>query len=264
MSTNGPAPAGTALITGATSGIGLELAKHFAKAHGHLVIVGHNRDRLKEAQAILRGLGAASVTPIEADLSTPEGLRIVIADVKDHDRDIEVLVNAAGAGEFGLFAETDLGKELAILQLNIASLVHLTKHFVPHMLGRGEGRILNVASIASYQPSPRLAVYAASKAFVLSFSDALREELSATSVHVTALIPGPTDTDFFRKAGMEHTEAAHNAEQPDVVARIGFEALMRGDAHAVAPGMRRLILMSSLMSNERIAALVAEQMEPTE
>lgn len=251
----------TALITGATSGIGLELATLFAEQGYRLVIVGRNKQRLSEATSHLIASGAKSVLEISSDLSIPDSPRKIYDDLKQRGIRVNVLVNDAGAGEYGPFMETSLEEELAIIQLNIASLVHLTKLFLKDMVQRNEGRILQLASIASYQPTPFLAVYAATKAFVLSFTDALINELKDSNVTMTALIPGATDTDFFIRAHAENTRAALNPEHPATVARIGFEALMKGEPHALAPGMRAQIIKSSLMTNRKIAAIARKQME---
>jgi short-subunit dehydrogenase len=251
----------TALITGATSGIGLELAKLFAHDCYNLVIVARNEQRLEETARILRESGAADVTTISCDLSYQGAAQKVYDEVQQKGITVDVLVNDAGAGEYGPFSETSLEEELAIIQLNAASLVHMTKLFLKDMLARDNGRILQLASIASYQPTPYLAVYAATKAFVLSFTDAVAEEIKETNVTLTALIPGATDTQFFVRAHAEHTKAAQKPETPDVVARIGYEAMQRGERHAVAPGMTSQIVMSSLMSNKNIAAMAKKQME---
>jgi len=255
----------TVLITGASCGIGLELSRLFAKDHYNMVIVARNHEHLEQVATEFRHLGAASVLCIPADLSVSGNALAVYNETRTRGIHVDILVNDAGAGEHGLFAETDLQRELGIIQLNIASLVVLTKLYLRDMLTRNEGKILNLASIASYQPTPRLAVYAATKAFVLSFSDALSYELENTGVTITALIPPPTDTAFFESAGAEHTRAAtENPEDPAVVADVGYEALMAGRYHATPPGIRRQIFMSSIMSNHAVATKAAKQMEPAE
>lgn len=251
----------TALITGATSGIGLELTKLFAANGYHLVLVARNVVKLNETAARLIHPRVTEVTVIPCDLSHPGSAQKVYDEVKNKGITIDVLVNDAGAGEHGAFNETSLEEELAIIQLNVASLVHMTKLFLRDMLQRNDGKILQLASIASYQPTPFLAVYAATKAFVLSFTDAVTEEIRDSNVTMTALIPGATNTDFFNRAHAENTRAAQNVEDPAVVAKVGFEALMRGDRHAVAPGMKKTILMSSILPNKTVAAMARKQME---
>lgn len=250
-----------ALITGAGSGIGYELAKFFAHDHFSLILVSRNADKLTEAAIALQQMGAPDVIVIPKDLSVPGAAAEIYDNTHKRGIRISALVNNAGAGEYGLFSETDLDRELDILQLNIGAVVHLTKLYLKEMLHEKRGRILNVASVASYLPVPKLAVYAASKAFVLSFSDALGVELYDTGVTVTALIPGATDTEFFRKAGMEYTKAAQFPEDPALVAEIGYTALMDGDAHAFGPGVRPEVLMSSLLPNRNMAKIAKKQMK---
>jgi short-subunit dehydrogenase len=205
--------------------------------------------------------GAGSITIIPKDLSLPGSPAEVYEQTSLLKIQVDILVNDAGVGLHGEFAENDLAAELKIIQLNVASLVHLTKLYLRDMLNRNEGKILQLASIASYQPTPFLAIYAASKAFVLSFSDALATELESTDVTVTALIPGATDTDFFNKAGMSGTKAAQDLEDPAVVAKIGYEALMKGERHATGPGVKKEILMSTVLPNEKVASKAKKFME---
>jgi short-subunit dehydrogenase len=251
----------TALITGATSGIGLELTKLFAANGYNLVLVARNVAKLNETAVRLINPHVTEVMVIPCDLSHAGAAQQVYDEVKQKGITVNVLVNDAGAGEHGPFNETSLDEELAIIQLNVASLVHMTKLFLREMLQRNEGRILQLASIASYQPTPFLAVYAATKAFVLSFTDAVTEEIRESNVTMTALIPGATDTDFFYRAHAENTRAAQHTEDPAVVAKVGYEALMRGDRHAVAPGIKKQILMSSILPNKTIVAMARRQME---
>lgn len=251
----------TALITGATSGIGKELAALFAKANYEMVIVARSEERLKETAAELKYLGSPKVITISCDLSVAGNAQKLYDQIKEQNIRIDVLVNDAGAGEHGFFKETSLEQELAIIQLNVISLVHLTKLYLKEMVERNNGKILQLASISSYQPTPLLAVYAATKAFVLSFTDALINELKDTGVTMTALIPGATDTEFFVRAHAENVKATENMEDAAVVAEIGFDALMNGKPHAVAPGMTSQIVMSSFMSNQQIASMARKQME---
>jgi short-subunit dehydrogenase len=255
----------TVLVTGATSGIGLELAKLFARDGFEMVIVARHQPDLLTTADELRELGAKEVTTIAKDLSRAGAAAEVYEETSKKNFRVEVLVNDAGVGEFGPFAETDLEKELNIIQLNIASLVQLTKLFLRDMLELGGGRILQLSSVAAYQPTPKLAVYAATKAFVHSFSDSLGEELKDTGVTVTALIPNATDTDFFRKAGMEHTRAAQEGpEDPAAVAKVGYEALMKGEPHAYGSGVKKEVAMSSVMSNRKIARRAKKSMQPAD
>lgn len=252
----------TVLVTGASSGIGLEIAKLFAQENYNMVIVARDKEKLRDTAFQLLELGAHNVLSISEDLSTHEGAQKVYDTIYEHGHQVDILVNDAGVGVHGKFAEIPFEKDQEIIHLNILSLVHLTKLFLKDMLRRDNGKILQLASVASYQPTPLLAVYAASKAFVLSFTDAVINELKDTGVTMTALIPSATDTDFFNRAGAENTKAAQNdPEDPAVVAKLGFDALMNGEHHATAPGVKKQIFMSSVMSNENIAAMARKQME---
>jgi len=256
----------TVLITGATSGIGLELARLFAADSYNMVLVARDEEKLNVVASELQDIGAGAITVIAQDLFLPDAPEAIYEITQQKNIHVDILVNDAGMGEYGYFIETNLQKELSIIQLNVVALVHLTKLYLRDMVkASGSGRILQLASIASYQPTPMLAVYAATKAFILSFSDAIRTELRETNITVTSLIPSATDTDFFNKAGMEHTKAAQdNPEDPAVVAKIGYEALLHGEAHAYAPGARQMAAMSSLLSNENVAKMAEKQMQPVE
>jgi len=256
----------TALITGASSGIGYELAKCFAKDGYDLVLVSRNTDRLNQIAGEFRQqYGLGKVTVIGADLSKPEAPQQVYDEVMSQGIRVNVLVNDAGVGEHGMFAnETDLQRELAMIQLNVTSLVHLTKLFVKDMVANNEGKILMLASIASVMPHPLMAVYAATKSFIYSFSEALRNELKDTNVTVTALMPGATNTDFFNKAGAEGTRAHQQAQSTDAatVARDGYEALMSGKDKIISGVMNKAqVAMAHVMPDPMVAANVRKLME---
>lgn len=223
-----------AVVTGASSGIGLELARQFAE-HGFDLIVTAHQDSTAEVRQLGAALGAA-VTVVQADLATYDGVEALYAQIQAAGRPVEAIALNAGVGVGGDFArDTDLRDELNLIQLNVVSVVHLAKRVVRDMVGRGEGRMLFTASIASLMPGPFEAVYAASKAFVHSFAEALRNELKDSGVTVTSLLPGPTDTNFFERADMEDTRAGSGKkDDPAQVAQQGFEALMKGDDKVVA------------------------------
>lgn len=253
----------TVLITGASCGIGLELARLFAADNYNMVIVARNEEQLNQVATEFKGLGANEVTVIAKDLSCVGSAEAVYTLTKQMGIQVDVLVNDAGVGEHGLFVDNDMEKEMKIIHLNICSLVQLTKLYLRDMLAKNNGKILQLASIASYQPTPLLAVYAATKAFVLSFTDSLINELQGTGVTMTALIPGATDTDFFKKANAEDTKAANDdPADPKVVAQAGYDALMAGKHHAYPPGVRGQVLMSNLMTNESLTSMARKQMEP--
>ena len=223
-----------ALVTGASSGIGRELAKQFAE-HGFDLIVAAEDVELDDAVEELRGLGA-TVAPVSVDLTKRDDVERLAAAVEGAGRPLDAAALNAGVGHGGRFAETDLDAELGIVELNCASTVHLAKRVVQDMAARGEGRILFTSSVASQAPEPFQAVYGASKAFVQSFAMALREELKDTGVSVTALLPGPTDTEFFDRADATDTKlgASDSKDDPALVARQGFEGLMKGEASVFA------------------------------
>ena len=233
---------GLAVVTGASNGIGLELAKVLA-TEGYELIVCAEDARLDGAAQDLTALGA-KVTSVKADLATPEGVDELWKVCEAAGQPLEIACINAGVGVGGKFVETDLKEELNIVNLNCAHTVHFAKHVVQQMVPRGAGKILFTASIAGEMVAPREAVYAASKAFVLSFAHSLRYELKDTGVTVTALQPGPTDTEFFHRAGMDDTDAGSKGKhesEPGDVARQGYEALIAGKDHVYAASLKTKI-----------------------
>jgi hypothetical protein len=243
----------TALITGASSGIGSDLARLFARDGYDLVLVARGEAKLREL-----GLPA---TIIAADLSDPAAPQRVVDALRG--KTIDVLVNNAGVGLTGKFVETDLQNELAMIQLNIVALTHLTKLLLPGMVTRRRGRILNVASTAAFQPGPLMAVYYATKAYVLSFSEAIAEELRDSGVTVTALCPGPTETGFAAAANMGGTRLftmSRPASSSDV-AQAGYEAMKRG-RRVVIPGVKNKLLAQSVrISPRRLVTTIVRKMQ---
>jgi short-subunit dehydrogenase len=223
-----------ALVTGASSGIGLELAKQFAE-HGYDLIVAAEDVELDDATEELKAMGGA-VAPVSVDLTERADVERLVEAVRGAGRPLDAAALNAGVGHGGAFADTDLEAELGIVELNCASTVHLAKRVVQDMVARGQGRILFTSSVASQAPEPFQAVYGASKAFVQSFALALREELKGTGVSVTSLLPGPTDTEFFDRAELTDTKlgASDKKDDPALVARQGFDGLMNGDASVFA------------------------------
>jgi short-subunit dehydrogenase len=222
-----------AVVTGASSGIGLELARQFAQ-HGFDLLIAADTERIDDAATELRAMGV-KVSSMLVDLATGEGVDDLYGRIKGEARPVDAIALNAGVGVGGPFLENDLKAELRLINLNVVSVVHLAKHVLKDMAARGEGRVLFTASIAAEMPGPFEAVYAASKAFVLSFAEALRNELKDTNVTVTALQPGATETNFFHRAGMDDTKVGtQDKEDPADVARAGFEALMAGKDHVVA------------------------------
>lgn len=233
-----------ALITGASSGIGRELAKLFA-ADGHdLVLVARRGEELQKLAEELKKRKPISIHIVPLDLGEPSAPQKLFDKLASKQLAIDVLVNNAGFGLLGKFHEADLGKMLAMIQLNATALTHLTGLFLPSMIARGSGRILNVASTAAFQPGPLMAVYYATKAYVLSFSEAIGEELRGTGVTVTSLCPGPTKTEFGETAGMQGTKLFEgpNVLSVERVARDGFRACMKG-RRLVVPGLLNTLLI---------------------
>jgi short-subunit dehydrogenase len=228
-----------ALITGASSGIGLSLSKELA-SRGFDLIICSAGNRLEPAADDLQHLGV-QVTVIQEDLAMRDGIDALWSKTLALGRPIDVACINAGVGVGGLFVETDLDEELDMVALNCAGTIHLAKHVTQHMQELGAGNILFTASIAGEMVAPREAVYAATKAFVLSFAQSLRYELRDTGINVTALQPGPTDTKFFHRAGMDDTEVGseglHESE-PDDVAKQGLEALFAGKDHVYSASLK--------------------------
>jgi len=220
-----------ALVTGASSGIGFELAKVFAEHQFDLVVVAED-DGIAEAGQAFRNLGA-EVTTIKENLATFQGVENLYQALSG--KRLSVAAINAGVGVGGEFLKTDLEKEINMIQLNVVGLVHLTKRLVKDFVDQGEGRILFTSSLAAEMPGPYYAVYAATKAFVQHFSEALTQELKDKNVVVTALQPGATDTNFFARADMLDTKAGQaKKDDPADVARDGFNAVMSGKDHVVA------------------------------
>ena len=228
-----------AVVTGASKGIGHELARIFAK-NGYDLLITADSDQIEEAGRELGTLGT-SVQTLQSDLAKYEGVEKLWQAVESTGRPVDAIAINAGVRVGGNFLETDLDQELNLIQLNVTSSVHLAKLVVQQMAARGAGKILFTSSIAGTMPTPLEAVYGASKAFVLSFSKSLRYELKDTGITVTALQPGPTDTNFFHRAGMDDTELGTEGKytnDPAEVAEQGFQALMDGKDHIYASSMK--------------------------
>ncbi len=253
-----------ALITGASSGIGLELAKIFAK-NGYDLIVNSENDEIFEAGEALRGLGV-EVTEIQADLSTLEGAESLFDQVQNFGRTIDVVALNAGVGVGGEFISTNWDEELRMMNLNIVNTAFLAKKFVKGFSARDEGKLLITSSIAGELPGPYYAIYAATKAFLQSFSQALHYEMKdmGRNVTITALQPGATETEFFARGHMLDTPAGEAAKaDPAIVAQDGFDALMAGK-DSVVSGLKNKIQTAAgkLMSEQMGAANHAKQLKP--
>ncbi|MEW5868579.1 MAG: SDR family oxidoreductase [Chloroflexota bacterium] len=234
----------TALITGASSGIGLELARLFAADGYDLALAARNQDKLEKVAQDLRSAHGVRVAVIPTDLGRPGAAIEIVAHLLQQGIEIDVLVNNAGTQVYALFAEADSQRLVDMLQVNITALVQLTHLLLPGMLRRKRGRILNLGSTGSFVPGPLNAVYCASKAFVLSFTEAIAAELDGTGVTVTALCPGATQTEFAQRHGLQDTRLFQSAMPAAQVAMIGYRALLKGQRVVIAGGANRLQILS--------------------
>ena len=266
--TSSASSAGRALITGASSGIGLELAKIFAARRYDLVLVARSKDKLEELAAELKSAHGIDARVLVADLAQKGAPDEIARALESQGLAVDVLVNNAGFGATGPFWETDLAAELEMIQVNIAALVHLTKRFVPGMKARGRGRIMNVASTAAFFPGPFMSVYYASKAFVLSFSEAMALELEGTGVTVSALCPGPTESGFSKVAGNDKSNLFKRKAgimDARTVAEIGFDGLMAGKTVVVTGFMNRVMAGTSGLVPRKVSGRVAKKLnQPAE
>jgi short-subunit dehydrogenase len=245
-----------ALVTGASGGIGLELARLFAGEGHDVVLVARGGERLASVARDFEDRFRVQVRAIPRDLSNP----IAPLSLYDECGEVDFLVNNAGFGHRGSFAEEDPVMLSEMLQVNVAAMTQLTRMFLPAMIERGSGRILNVASLAAYQPGPLMAVYAASKAYVLSFSEGIRQELAGTGVTVTALCPGPTRTAFAGRAKMARSGVNEATEmEAHEVARIGYTGMMAGRPVVVPGRVNRLGALGSRLVPRSVAAGIARR-----
>jgi uncharacterized protein len=253
-----------ALVTGASSGIGLELARQFVE-HGYDVIVNAEDDGLAAAEAALAGNGT-EVRAVKADLSTYEGVERLWSAVTATGRPLDAVALNAGIGVNGDFTrDIALEDDLELIAVNVTAVVHLAKRLLPGMVERGAGRVLITSSVAATMPGPYYATYAASKAFLQSFAQAIRFELKDTGVTVTALQPGPTETEFFERAGMEDTKVAEaDKDDPAEVAEQGFEAMLAGKDHVIAGSRKNKaqVTAGKLLPETARAGLQAAQVKP--
>jgi short-subunit dehydrogenase len=256
-----------ALITGATSGIGYELAKLFAQDQYNLVLISRDQQELEVKAEELKQYGVEVIT-MAKDLFIYDQTFSIYSELKSQGIEIDVLVNDAGQGIYGEFKDTDIQRELDIVNLNIGSLLILTKDFLKDMISRNSGKILNLASIASKTPGPWQSVYHGTKAFVLSFSEAIREEVKDYDITITALMPGATDTDFFNKAEMNDSKAVQDKDSlSDAadVAKDGFDALMAGKDKVISGFKNKVqVGMSNFMPDSKVAHTMYEQQKPVD
>ncbi|WP_112249289.1 SDR family NAD(P)-dependent oxidoreductase [Kribbella monticola] len=253
-----------ALVTGASSGIGLELAKQFA-SHGYDLVVAAENDAIESVAVELRTAGTTpvQVEAVKVDLATSDGVQRLYSALGS--RRVDAAALNAGIGLGGAFADNDLAAELRIIDLNVKSTVHLAKLLLPDMLSRDEGRILITSSIASTMPGSFQAVYNASKSFLQSFAEALQNELKDSAVSVTSLMPGPTETNFFHRAGMDDTPVGRSdKDDPAEVAKQAFEALLAGKDRVVAESLmtKAQELANKVLPDKVKAAVHRKMAEP--
>jgi len=237
----------TALITGASNGIGLELAKIHASKGGDLVLVARNKSKLDELKTELEKQFNISVYTIGKDLSATESAHEIYDETNRQNIQVDYLINNAGFGDFGMFTDTDWNKELKMINLNITTLTLFTKLYLQDMVKRKSGKIMNVASIASFQPGPTLAVYCATKAYVLSFTEAISNEVSDKGVSIIALCPGATETGFQAAGGLDESKLFKDKKLPTgkEVAEYGYSSMIKGKTVAIH-GIMNYILSNSI------------------
>lgn len=255
----------TALITGASSGIGYELACLFAKDQFNLVLIARDVEKLKQLADKLQSKYGVEILVMGKDLSDRSAPDEIFAELHKRGWVVDILVNNAGFGALGLFHEIEINKALDMIQVNVASLTHLTRLLIPSMIKRGSGKILNVASTAAFQPGPLMAVYYATKAYVLSFSEAIANELKETGVTLSVLCPGPTKTGFQTRASMEESKLFSNqflkVMDAETVARIGYSGLMKNKT-VIIPGMlNRLLVQSNRLAPRKWVSTIVRKIQ---
>jgi short-subunit dehydrogenase len=249
-----------ALVTGASNGIGLEVARVLAREGWDLVVTARNRQALDRVAHELSISNHTSVHVATADLSSPDGARLLMDEIASAGRTVDALVNNAGFGLFGPFATTPLERERQMIDLNITALVTLTKLCLPGMIERRRGRVLNVASTAAFLPGPNMSVYYATKAFVLSFSEAIGDELRGTGVTVTTLCPGPTETAFQGVARMQKSRLVQGAMMSAAdVAAAGYRGMIAGQAVVIPGATNRMVPLLVRMLPRRLATIVSRR-----
>jgi short-subunit dehydrogenase len=253
-----------AVVTGASSGIGYELAKQFAE-HGWDLVVAAEDDGIHQTKQAIETIGA-QVESVQVDLSTYEGVERLWNRALELGRPIEAIAINAGIGVGGDFArDTDLRTELNLINLNVVSSVHLAKLAIRNMLEKVGGRVLFTSSIAATMAGSFEAVYSGSKAFIQTFAQAIREELRDTGITVTCLMPGPTETNFFHRAGMDDTKVGSDPkDDPAEVAREGFEAMMNGADHVIAGSFKNKLMAGAarVLPETLVAKLHRRMSEP--
>lgn len=253
----------TVLITGASGGIGLELAWLFARDGCRLLLTARNEERLMLLKQQMENTCLNVVDVLPLDLSEPGASEELLRYIEEKKLFIGTLVNNAGFGDFGSFSDCDIKKQQEMIQLNISTLVRLTHGVLKPMQEQRKGKILNVASIASFVPGPLMSVYYASKAFVLSFSEAIATELKGSGITVTALCPGPTETGFQNRASLERSGLFHNLKVADAksVAQYGYRAMKKGKLIAIPGFFNRLVPVATRIVPRKLVRTVVRQIQ---
>lgn len=254
----------TALITGASSGIGLELAKIHAQKGGNLVLVARNKEKLKQLKAEWEEKYSIEVHVLKKDLSEANAAQRVYDFTQKEKLKIDYLINNAGFGNYGLFQETQWQKEEKMIQLNITALTQLCKLYLKDMVKVKSGKIMNIASTAAFQPGPMMAVYFATKSYVLHFSEAIGAELKSSGVSVTALCPGPTASGFQSTAAMEESGAVKGKQLPTAkeVAEYGYQAMLKGAPVAIHKlSNRALVQLTRFFPRKWVTAITQKVMK---
>ena len=254
----------TSLITGASFGIGLELARIFAREGHDLVLVARSSDKLRQLASELERANSTRSLILATDLTEPGAAAYVLDQTTRAQIVVDILVNNAGFGQYGFFAENDLEECLRQIQLNVTTLTHLSRLYLPEMIARKEGRILNVASTAAFQPGPLMAVYFATKAYVLHLSEALANELQGTGVTVTCLCPGATATEFHKRANATEMRLLKmGSMDPQTVAEDGYRAMMTGKPLVISGFKNWLVAQSVRFSPRRLVTAIARKTQET-
>ncbi len=255
-----------ALITGASGGIGFELAKILAKDKHNVVLIARSEDKLKEIKISFEKDFGINVSIIAIDLSIPKAPTKVFEQLKKEDIAIDILINNAGFGDYGAFAECDWQKQEQMINLNILALSKLTRLFLPAMINSGNGRIMNVASTAAFQPGPLMSIYYATKAFVLSFTYAIANEIKGTGVTISALCPGPTDTGFVSAASLEGSKLfkTFKPKTSIYVAQFGYKRMMNGKILSIPGCLNKLMVWSIRFTPRKLVTLVIRKIQDKE
>jgi short-subunit dehydrogenase len=253
----------TALITGASGGIGLELAKLFAKDKINLLLVARSGNKLAALAGSFEQQYGITAKWLATDLTAATAAQEVFDYCRNNQLSVDYLVNNAGFGDFGFFAESDWTKQLQMINLNITTLTHLTRLFLPGMIEKRFGKIMNVASTAAFQPGPTMSVYYATKAYVLSFSEAISNELEKKGVTVTALCPGATESGFQQAAAMEESRLVKGKKLPssEEVAEYGYKAMMRGKVVAIEGWKNAALVFSTRFSPRWMVRKIVRSMQ---